>query len=78
MATIRLKTMISKSSLSQSVLKKGSDPLDLARILHVFLLSRHSPNRGSDPFFNTLSGKEYEPIDDCWRLGKLKGAGKTT
>jgi hypothetical protein len=38
----------------KSVLKKGSDPLDLARILHVFLLSRHSRNRGSDPFFNTL------------------------
>jgi hypothetical protein len=40
----------------QSVLKKGSDPLDVERILPAFWCLAYPAVRGSDPFFNTLSG----------------------
>jgi hypothetical protein len=39
---------------SESVLKKGSDPLDVERILPVFWYLAYPAVRGSDPFFNTL------------------------
>src|SRR5437868_4999035 len=48
--------------MSQSVLKKGSDPLHLSGLSPLSAVSP-IPSQGSDPFFNTLSG----PFAGRWR-----------